>query len=554
MSKEPNPSINLETARAAVAQLLRQAQQREQELKAQRQKIYDYQLAAEKAFLEHVSNLWQLRAEVIQLVHQVEEIDVLDEDTMTVLRYISEDLNELPLFHPHYEKLLEARAAAPQQNGQTIDQETAKRIKDWLDSFSDYPGELEIEAGKAALQALNRLGKNQAGMDIEMALQGILLPVSALLDAGLESLGEAPALALLREQEKGLKAFIARIEKESRLLTSSDTTRIALENQPAEQHEDITELQATLEKVKAALEDTIRRGAPSPLFDELADEYAYEDGEEEQDAFRDRQVGAFLNDMLDETEGLFYGGGFDEDFLYDMMEDDYELEPNENPRFPLGSSVKIIADRLLEDDPFGINLKGLQGRLTEAFHFQESTLYTIQLDSVSLRSLPEAFVRKCCEDEYGSFTFFEVEEETLEPATPRDTPEEATATHRHLFHYHFWGDVETNDAAARIYRIMMKSPTLTDTDNWLDYFAKEVQFPFDAQVEGLTFQNIEPGTRVEVLGIEGNDPEDEFGLIASIRKGRAILSYPLCELMPLFHDDPKGQALNDYRLWADLLI
>jgi predicted nuclease with TOPRIM domain len=554
MSKESNPSTKLEAARAAIAQLLQQAHQQEQHLQAQRQKIYDYQLAAEKAFLEHVSNLWQLRSEVIQLVHQVEELEVLDEDTMAVLRFISEDLNDLPLFHPHYEKLLEARAAAPQQNGQTIDQETANRIKDRLDSFSDYPGELEIEAGKTALQALARLGKSQPGMDIEMALQGILLPASALLEAGLESLGEAPALALLHEQEKGLKAFIARLEKESQLLASSDTTRMALENQPLDQHEDITELQVTLNKVKAALEDTIHRGAPSPLFDELADEYAYEDEEEEQDAFRDRQVGAFLNDMLDETEGLFYGGGFEDDFLYEMMEDDYELEIHENPRFPLGSSVKVIADHLLENDPFGINLKGLQGRLTEAFHFQESTLYTLQLDSISLRSLPEAFVRKCCEDEYGSFTNYEMLEDILEPAEPRDTPEEATTAHRHLFHYHFWGDVESNDAAARIYRIMMKSPARTDIDNWLDYFAKQVQFPFDAQVEGLIFQNIEPGTRVEVLGIEGNDPEDEFGLIASIRKGRAILSYPLCELMPLFHDDPKGQALNDYRLWADFMI
>ena len=73
-------------------------------------------------------------------------------------------------------------------------------------------------------------------------------------------------------------------------------------------------------------------------------------------------------------------------------------------------------------------------------------------------------------------------------------------------------------------------------------------------VEGLVLQHIEPGTEVEVLGMEGIDEENDFGLVASIKKGRAILSYPLMELMPVNDKDSKAQPLLDYRYWADLML
>ena len=550
MSKQFNQDTSLEAIKIAVAQLLEQAHQEERQLQAWRQQIFDYQLEAERAFVAHVSKLWQLREDIVELVNHLEQQDFLDEETMEDMIYISEELTSAPLFHPHYEKMLQDRAGAAQQNGQTMEHDMAKRIKDRLDSFSDYPTEEEIEAGKAALQALSQLGINRPGMDIEMALQGIVLPATALLDAALEKLGQQKALALLQQQTQGLKAYLARIEKESQLLTTSDATRAALENRPPDDHHDMADLQATLDKLKAALEDTLHLRAPSPLLNELAEAFEEEDEDEE---FRSRQVDAFLHDMLDESEGLFFGGGFDDEPFFPADDDDLWDEV-EDPLFPLGSTVQITADFWPSKDFPELNLNGLQGRVEAAFTDGETTFYNVELDSPSMLNLPEHYIRALCEDQYGNFSDYELEEDQLKAAKAQDTEDEATATMRGLFHQYFWGDIKDNAAAVRIFDIMMRAPAADDLDNWAAYFAQEVQFPFDAQVEGLIFHNIEPGTRVEVLGIEGKDPEDSFGLIASIRKGRAILSHPLCELMPLYDEDPKAQPLADYRLWADLML
>ncbi len=236
----------------------------------------------------------------------------------------------------------------------------------------------------------------------------------------------------------------------------------------------------------------------------------------------------------------------------DNGEEDWK--PLEHPRFEPGTMVKVTEPVIPNASYPDITAEGWHGWVEHALTDGSQNEYVINLDSQTLQSLPAQFIKTSCEAFMTpEATRFQFGEEKLQAVPPREQPEDTRAAQRDICHRYFWGDVEQDNQAARIHRILMRNPAGTDLDNWMDYFAEEVQFPFRARVEGMVLQQIAQGTEVEVVAIEGVD-QNGFGLVASIKKGRAILSFPLMELLPAEEEQEEAKALQDYRYWADFML
>ncbi|MCB0595801.1 MAG: hypothetical protein H6557_25560 [Lewinellaceae bacterium] len=541
--KRKDPQASLATLQKEVETLLDKAEETRQQLGATRRQILDAQLQASHEMLEHIEAINQFRQEIREMLVQLEGFDP---DDLEAIRSMGEQLATAPLFHPQFEELL-ARKANAANNGRSFDEQLREQVLDRLDEFSFFPGEKENTAHNAAVKNLIHADKLAKTWELP-TLSRLLLSQdpAARLDA------EA-ALSLFSKLKEGLQEYLTRIRREDKSLRNSTFGRHAFSTEPDEGLDDFQGLRELLEKMRDAFADSIQRKGPSPLLESLIEEYGLDEDDEEE--YEDELLSAFLDDMLDESEGLMFSEDFGPDIepFFDE-DDDEEWMEVENPRFPVGSSVRVTADKGLSPGFSDINIKGWQGRVEDALTNGQEVVYIVALDSPTLQELPERFIEYTCEEEYGSFSRYEFDEEDLEPAAPRDTEEEAFTTQRQLFHRFFWGDIQDDEQAARMYRIMLASPASEDIDNWIAYFHNEVEYPFPAVVEGLALQHIEPGTEIEVLGVEGIDEEEGFGLVASIKKGRAILSYPLMELMPVNEHDPKGQPLLDYRYWADLML
>ena len=541
--KRKDPKAAQQALQDEVEKLLEQAGAMRQQLNATRQRILIAQIQASHQMLEHIESINLLRQSIREMLGQLEGFEPED---LEAVRYMGEQLAMAPLFHPQFEELL-ARKANAASNGRSFEEQLREQVIDRLDEFSFFPGDKENAAHNAALNALIHPDKLTKAEELPALLRVFLSQNPA------DNLDGEAALSLFQKLKEGLQEYLNRIRREDKSLKNSSFGRHAFSTEPDEGMEDFQSLRELLEKMKEAFADSIERKGPSPLLEALIAEYGLD--EEDEDQYEDELLSAFLEDMLDESEGLMFSEDFDPglDSSFDDEEEEEWLEVD-NPRFPVGSFVQVIADKNLGKGFSDISIKEWQGRVEEALTNGEDIVYVVALDSLTLQQLPERFIEFTCEEEYGAFSRYEFEEEDLAPAQPRDTEEEALIAQRKLFHRYFWGNIDEDEQAARIYDVMLKSPASEDIDNWVAYFHNEVEYPFHAVVEGLVLQHIEPGTEIEVLGLEGIDEEDGFGLVASIKKGRAILSYPLMELMPVNDHDPKAQPLLDYRYWADLML
>ncbi len=233
-----------------------------------------------------------------------------------------------------------------------------------------------------------------------------------------------------------------------------------------------------------------------------------------------------------------------------------QWRPAQQPQFKVGSWVSVQIDQSPEPRAFpDLSMKGWTGWVTEALTDGQSEVYCISLDGTTLSRLPKRYLRSIIEA-FESFPFdFEFSPAALQACPATDSPDGAYTTQRKVFHTYFWGNIEQDAQAARMHAILTRDLTVPDLENWLYFFQQNVNFPFRAKVEGLCFGDIPAGTVVEVVGIEGIKQEEcDLGLIATLRKGKAILSYPLKELLPEQEENASQQPLGDYRYWADFSL
>jgi len=193
----------------------------------------------------------------------------------------------------------------------------------------------------------------------------------------------------------------------------------------------------------------------------------------------------------------------------------------------IGDSI-IIKDEIIDPDT-GIKLDGFVGRIKE---YLASNLVNIEWDSISLKKLPDAYIKSAI-DTGCDYLTYNIEPKDLEICEARDTPSDVLKAVRLLGEK--WDNVEVfGDLAELIDEI--------EEEGWDEYLEREITFPFMATYED-EYQKYQDRDKVKMLKI--HDDDSHYGLIMKCKIGMGTLYFPLCELTANDKENNKTKAAVD---------
>jgi hypothetical protein len=262
----------------------------------------------------------------------------------------------------------------------------------------------------------------------------------------------------------------------------------------------------------------------------------------------------FLGKVTAQSRGDFEedDDDFDMEDLFDMEEEEYE--ENKNPRFPIGSSVRVNSDRrsnLGEET----SLKGWEGRIAAAYFDEDGdAMYMVEFDSQTIKQMPIDLIKEAIE--FGS-DFHECEflEKEIIPAQARDKKVQAMAAYRKRFHEFKWAEQEFPEQGQRIKKIMLNNVSISDEKNWELYLKKHLKFPFSAQTRGVyALSGIPEGHGCQVFGVEFFDPENGFIMSTKPKGSKHRVSHPLVDLGVVNGRKKMEEVLDDYNAWGEEVL
>lgn len=243
---------------------------------------------------------------------------------------------------------------------------------------------------------------------------------------------------------------------------------------------------------------------------------------------------ASLLDMLDDilADGFEDEDNFADDVVY--------REPVKKPKFPIGSSVKIKNDIYINESiPW--NLYESQGRVLSAYKVGSTIRYEIELDSLSVKRIPDELVDALFYDDIYFF-IVDVSASNLKKVKERDAKAQTVSANRKIFHSRNWDYMEAEDQEM-MKDIMLIKSAKSDVDNWKIYLTEQLEFPFKAI--SCAALNIQPNKEVEVLGFA--DFSHELGHRVEVKYKNKKIAYPFKSLRA------KPKSLNNilklYRAW-----
>lgn len=209
-----------------------------------------------------------------------------------------------------------------------------------------------------------------------------------------------------------------------------------------------------------------------------------------------------------------------------------------------GDSVRVKDG--VEDPDSGICIAGWQGRATEVDN--DDKLITVEWDSVTLRNMESSWI-EAGEIEGLDWATFVIEADQVERAKPRDTPKDTARQLEKLQSIHRWDHLgEQGKRISSVLQGIDDDESLEAYEAWEKAFRGEVVFPYPATVtETPRGSPLRDGDKVEVTGIEGLD--DDYGVIARVKRGRETYDFPLCDMQPADRKTGFYTLLSDYNEW-----
>lgn len=213
--------------------------------------------------------------------------------------------------------------------------------------------------------------------------------------------------------------------------------------------------------------------------------------------------------------------------------------------FRVGDAV-VVNPGVMDPDNPRLSLAGWQGWVTELYP-EEGTL-AFKWDSLTLRSIPADYIRKCELEGLGWETMG-LETEKVSPATPRDTPAETEAVYKEIRSHHRWDYLaDFNPGISELLGPLGKVDELTYLHAWEGHLEQALRFPFKARREEQFRRGpVAVGEIVEVLGIA--EVDDLYGILVNVLLDRRSYTLPLCDLEATDHSSSNYQPLNDYVVW-----
>ena len=217
----------------------------------------------------------------------------------------------------------------------------------------------------------------------------------------------------------------------------------------------------------------------------------------------------------------------------------------DRPGFRVGNAI-VVKQNVMCPDRLTLSLAGWQGRVKEIYA-EEGTL-EIAWDSVTLRSLPDDYIREC-EIEGLGWASMILGFDEMEPASPRDTLKDVSQTYRAISKQHQWDHLaDENPGIAEVLRDLNDPDMFECLEAWEAHLTQVLTFPFEARVEELMRGGpIRVGDLLQVLRID--DEDDKYGLLVDVRLGRQKYTFPLCDLEATDVNSSNYQPLRDYVVW-----
>ncbi len=216
----------------------------------------------------------------------------------------------------------------------------------------------------------------------------------------------------------------------------------------------------------------------------------------------------------------------------------------ENRNWAIGESV-VVKPGVTNPDT-GSDISGWQGRISAIL--DEVGILTIQWDSLTLKSMPPAFIA-WSEEEGLSWSEMNLSVEDVEPVAARDTEDDVAKTVAELELQYSWLYLG-GEQGKRIQAIVNRAQGHDEFAvfrTWHTYLEEHLVFPFAAIVEEYQRGPVRQGARITVLAITFLD--ETYGTIVAVKHKNGVNELPLCDLKATQANTETRQLIEDYGVW-----
>lgn len=587
MNKEIAKSPEVVEKEALIKELQSQLKKRKRTLKGlktrlenTKKEITDIQRSGSGEVISRMSQMEKLRVELIELVKKMTSIKGLSRRDKAALKDMEREFSNEEMFGEQFKHFKEQMGEMEDFDfaGQFGENERAK-MRDMFETFAVKPNKEEqkdirkifislsqkFHPDKAPTKAdeeeyhlmMQKINEAYQAGDIHTLLELEQLFLTENLDlTKVQSLSVDVLEQEIERLNRDLQFINSQIDRNSselKNLRTSDLGKMLTDMKRAEKEGmgmeaalgDLDESIRRLTQMRDAFEECIKVGNINPMHELMMAENANQPSQQE--------MMNMLSDMMKgemDPNDLANMFGFgededDEDDLFDLFgfgeDEDEEIE---EAKFKRGDSVKI-AKGVKE---YGVNLGGLQGRVEDVYYDLEGEIvYEVELDSLSLKKLPVAFIQNNIELE-EDFQNHEIAENQLKKCRARDSERDTIGAYRKLLHHYMWQD-QLVPIQKRLNTILLQKPHLPDHENWTIYLEKYLRFPINAKCRGLI--DFRKGEKMKVTGIAGFN--EEVGIVVNIVYKRRGGDYPLFDLFADTKSARIKEIFNDYFIWAEAM-
>ena len=420
--------------------------------------ITDVQRSGSGQVMSKMSQMEQLRLELLDMIQQMGQLKGLSREDKAALKDMKQQFSDEGMFGEGFQDFKEQMGDmdSPDFEAQFEENERAK-MRDIFETFSVKPDKVEqknirkifinlsqkFHPDKATTKAdekeyhemMQKINEAYQAGDIQTLLELEQLFLSEKLDlTKVQSL----SVDVLQQEIDRLERDLAFIEnqidrnsQEIKALRASDLGLMLTDLAKAEKEgiglnaafAQLDESIRRLTQMRDAFAECIKVGNIQPLHEMMMAENAMQPSQEE--------MMAMLEDMMsgkmspDDLADMFSEQGDDDFFGFGQGD-------VSGAKFKESMSVKIA--KKVYDEESGIALGGLQGRIVDRYGEPGfGIMYEIELDSVSLNKLPLEYIEEMVASE-EDFQNFHIEEGDLKKCQVRDSTDDAMGAYRQLLH------------------------------------------------------------------------------------------------------------------------
>ena len=525
------------------------------------QNITDIQMKVSSQYFRMMEDVENLKEEIVGLLKKLLKLKNLASEEKKQLKNMMKDMAE-PSFGEEYDEY-RAQKEKKESNDFNFDDAQRAKMRDMFAEFRVKPDEEEQRnIRKIFIKLSTNFHPDKANNDEERELfHGLQQQINEAYQAGdieklleldrvnletdvLDFQSKAVTVDMLQQEidrlnrELGyLQNQIDRTSQELKLLRKSDLGKILSDLKKAKKEgagmddmiEHMNEGIEHFTEIRDALFEAEKEKDLSVFYKLMASKMDESDFEE---------AGFDIDDLIEMMGGMEGG----EETFFDMfggMDVDFDREEVRNPKFEIGSSVRI-KNSVKSKYAKKVDMKNWEGRVLNVYAEDGEEIYEIYFDSVTMnQNMPLSYIEKMIDWE-KDFSEHEFALSDLAKSTPRDKEEEASFAYRKKLNQFQWQHLG-KEQEQMMQEILDQYTEDGEPENWENYFRKNIPFPVELTSKGIYY--FKEGDKVTAAKLgEWRD----YGHTVLIQQGKKLEHYPLFDLTA---KGEVGKILDLYFEW-----